>query len=466
MGRYAILLRITQDRKHKRVKTAIEVRRKTDFNRNAKNQNWIRTSEPNYESWNEFLSLELERARKTYRDIKDTDKATAKDIISGLKNKKQYFSFISFAEEYAERTYQNGDYNTYKKYITFLTKLKFFINGRKPEDINQFKGKVLTTELQTMKSDLLFSEISLNFLNRFKAYMQKQPNMRNPELRLHPNTISKQFDQFISLYNKGLIELKEQGLIVKDNPFAGFECKTIATNKDKLTTDEIEKIKGLDLLPRSLIWHCRNYFLFAYYCAGMRAGDLIQLRGLNIRSGRLEYQMSKTDRPKSIKLFPEAIEILSFYMDIERPTNDYIFPLLDNNAPYAKASTIEEKEQLPVELKMRLLQHVNSKNSLINKNLGKIAELAEINKKITFHISRHSFANIARQKEANVYDISKALGHSSIKITEDYLSNFDNKSQDKTMDHVFEQDKKAELIALFNDMKIEEIEMIIQKLKK
>lgn len=54
------------------------------------------------------------------------------------------------------------------------------------------------------------------------------------------------------------------------------------------------------------------------------------------------------------------------------------------------------------------------------------------------HIARHSFANIARQKKVNVYDISKALGHSSLKITESYLSKFDTTSQDATMKQVFE----------------------------
>lgn len=53
------------------------------------------------------------------------------------------------------------------------------------------------------------------------------------------------------------------------------------------------------------------------------------------------------------------------------------------------------------------------------------------------HIARHSFANIARQKNANVYDISKALGHSNLKITETYLSKFDTTSQDATMKQVF-----------------------------
>ena len=62
------------------------------------------------------------------------------------------------------------------------------------------------------------------------------------------------------------------------------------------------------------------------------------------------------------------------------------------------------------------------------------------------HIARHSFANIARQRNANVYDISKALGHSNLKITETYLSKFDTTSQDATMKQVFQDNiKKVEL---------------------
>lgn len=72
--------------------------------------------------------------------------------------------------------------------------------------------------------------------------------------------------------------------------------------------------------------------------------------------------------------------------------------------------------------------------------------MAGIEKKVSMHIARHSFANIARQRNANVYDISKALGHSNLKITETYLSKFDTTSQDATMKQVFQDNiKKVEL---------------------
>lgn len=435
-GSYPIYLRITQNRISKRTKTTIELRSPSDWNKKSQE---VRKSEPNHKVWNDVLEKELEKAKSTYRSLMDAGTASAQNIISGLKSEGQSFSFIQFAETYIERVFLSGEHNTYKKYNTFLIKLKFFINNRKPNEIIQFKGKKLAEELNKMKQDLLFSEIDTQFLIRFKTYMQQQPNLRNTKLNLHTNTINKQFDQFASLYAKGINEINGLAEKIKKNPFENFELKNEATNKEKLIFEEIERIIGLDLKENSLIWHCRNYFMFSFYCGGMRAGDLIELRQGNIKNGRVEYKAGKNDHITSIKLQPPAISILQNYMDLNKPQlNKYVFPLLNNNEPYAIAVEQTEKGQLPYELKIKLKKDVNSKNSLINKYLAKIASLAGINKKITMHIARHSFANIARQKDANVYDISKTLGHSSIKITEAYLSNFDIESQDKTMEKIFE----------------------------
>ena len=47
---YSVMLRITQDRKHKRIKTLVELNKKTDFNPlKAKPLKWVRASVPNYQ---------------------------------------------------------------------------------------------------------------------------------------------------------------------------------------------------------------------------------------------------------------------------------------------------------------------------------------------------------------------------------------------------------------------------------
>lgn len=458
-NKYAVLLCVSANGIRKRIKTNIEVSRKSDWNPTPKGDHWIRTSEPLHKKLNLELTDIINKAKDTYKELGKKGQASSNNVVSTMdKSECQIFSFIQFAENFAQRTIEAGDYRTYTKYITFLNKLKFFINGVKPENIPSLpkRGKEFEDYLGKMKKDLLFSDITLSFLNRFKSYLKKIPNAKNPELTLHQNTISKQFDNFKSLYNKGITEYKEYGLIIENNPFNDFECETIGTNKEKLTWEEIESIKTLDLEENSLIWHTRNCFMLAFYCAGMRAGDLIQLRGTNIvcenGSWRICYRMDKTTTTKDILLLPEALEIIKKYVDLNQLTSEYIFPLLDNKAAYAKAITWEAKEQLPFKIKKTLLQQVNSKNSLLNKYLSKIAEMAQIEKKVSMHIARHSFANIARQKNANVFDISKALGHSNLKITETYLSKFDTISQDATMKQVFQNNTKIDEDSLLKQL--------------
>lgn len=458
-NKYAVLLCVSANGIRKRIKTNIEVSRKSDWNPTPKGDHWIRTSEPLHKKLNLELTDIINKAKDTYKELGKKGQASSNNVVSTMdKSECQIFSFIQFAENFAQRTIEAGDYRTYTKYITFLNKLKFFINGVKPENIPSLpkRGKEFEDYLGKMKKDLLFSDITLSFLNRFKSYLKKIPNAKNPELTLHQNTISKQFDNFKSLYNKGITEYKEYGLIIENNPFNDFECETIGTNKEKLTWEEIESIKTLDLEENSLIWHTRNCFMLAFYCAGMRAGDLIQLRGTNIvcenGSWRICYRMDKTTTTKDILLLPEALEIIKKYVDLNQLTSEYILPLLDNKAAYAKAITWEAKEQLPFKIKKTLLQQVNSKNSLLNKYLSKIAEMAKIEKKVSMHIARHSFANIARQKNANVFDISKALGHSNLKITETYLSKFDTTSQDATMKQVFQNNTKIDEDSLLKQL--------------
>ena len=446
LGTFVVMFRITENKKHKRLRTSVELTSPKYWNATKQE---VRKSDPNFKVYNEILRKVKEDALSAEGKLSDQNKGiTSQSVAATMKAGKRVFSFIEFAEDYAKRTYEAGEYRTYTKYITFLNKLKYFINGVKPKDVVNIpnSGKGYDEFQEKMKKDLLFNDITLSFLNKFKTYLKKIPNSKNPELTLHANTISKQFDNFKSLYHKGLVELREEGLSITINPFEDFECGTIETNKEKLTWDEIEAFKALELEKDSLLWHTRNCFLLAFYCAGMRAGDLIQLRGTNIIHGntgwRIQYRMDKTSNTKDILLMPEAMEILHNYIDLEHRTDDYIFPLLNNSAPYASATTWETKEQLPYDLKRLLLQQVNSKNSLLNKYLSKLADMAGIEKKVSMHIARHSFANIARQKKANVYDISKSLGHSSLKITESYLSKFDTESQDATMRKVLADEEK------------------------
>lgn len=473
-GLFSVLFRITENKKHRRIRTGIELASPKLWNPIKQE---VRKTEPNFKVMNDTLRQIREEALKAEEAlVRRDEKATSQNVMATMRAGRRVFSFFVFAQGYAQRTLEAGEYRTYTKYITFLNKLKYFVNGVKPADVKNIplKGERLDEYLSKMKADLLFEEINLSFLNRFKAYLKKLPNARKPELTLHQNSISKLFDNFKSIYHKGIVELRDEGLCISVNPFDDFECETIDTNKEKLTSEEIEALKRLDLQNGSLLRLARNCFLFSFYCAGMRAGDLIQLRETNIVSEdgawRVQYRMDKTSLMKNILLLPEALEIVEEYVDLEHRSEDYLFPLLDNEAPFAKACSWEDKEQLPFEVRRMLLQHVNSKNSLLNKYLNKLAKMAGIQKKVSMHIARHSFANIARQKNANVFDISKSLGHSSLNITQKYLSKFDTVSQDATMISVLGKDRpkvdEAALLRQLSSLSADQLSSLLARIGK
>jgi site-specific recombinase XerD len=66
----------------------------------------------------------------------------------------------------------------------------------------------------------------------------------------------------------------------------------------------------------------------------------------------------------------------------------------------------------------RLLPVVNNQNS--NAYLKEIGELCGIKKKLSFHLSRHTFATLTLSRGVSIESVSKMLGHTNIKTTQIY----------------------------------------------
>ena len=446
---YNILLRITQDRKHRRIKSSIELRSPKDYNPKAKQGNWIRTSEPNHKLWNEVLAAEIENAKITYRDLREQGLATTENIKNTIKEVEISPSFLAYAKQRTSDILNEGGHRNFKKYNGFCNKLEGFLKSNR-------------------KSDLLFVEVTTSFLSKFEAYLHTLTNVRNPDAKLHPNTIAINLNIFKSIVNRA-IEI-DKFIKPELNPFLGYKYdREVSTTKEKLNEAEILLIEELDLKEGSLIWNCRNYFLFSFYLAGIRAGDLIQLRWCNITSeGRLEYRMTKTKKDRSIFLHDKARDILQHYYVEGCNSTDYIFPLLDSNAPYAKAVTPEQKATMTPEMIIRLNNIVGAKNALLNKYLNKLAKFANIEKHISMHVARHSFAKIAKDNKVDNNHLKNLLGHSNIKITEAYMGNFDTSETDTVMASIFKkkEDPKEKAKLLLESMSNEQIQAFLKSISK
>ena len=440
-GKFPIYLRITQNRKHKRIKTTIELNRKNDFNPKAKQENWIKKQEPNHKKWNDILAKELERGKDAFRKLEEEGLATSEMMASVINNKGKPSSFLDYAREKTRGIFNEGGIRNWKKYNGFCNKLEDFLKENK-------------------KTDLPFAELSPDLLSKFKSYLHTLHNEREPEKMLHPNTIALNLRIFKTIVNKAV----KEGLIKPEkNPFLSFENKTIKTTKEKLTDEELERIKNLELEEGSRIWDARNIFLFSFYCAGIRIGDLLQLRWLNITpEGRLIYYMGKNHKKRDLLLIHPAKEILQQYRKEGAKPTDYIFPLLKNNEPFAGAISPEDKETLSPEMKQKLNERLSSKTSIVNNNLKKIKELAGLNKKLTSHIARHTFAYKAKQAGIPDGRIKGILAHSSLKVTEGYMGEFSTEEDDKVLSSIFEQSSpKARIMDLIDKLNPEDLERLM-----
>ncbi len=455
---YVVYLRVTVGGKRKLIKTMVEIARPSDFNAKCKGENWIRGGVRDAKVLNAQLADILAKAKETYKELDKEGEVTTVALAKEMNTEVVSPSFLAFARERAQMIYDNGGWRNWRKYCGLINKLDAFRKKRRMADIT-------------------VADMTVELLTRFDNFLHKWENEREPGKLLHPNTIEVQFNILRTLVHRAI----EVGIMeASKDPFLVFKYKGIKTIKEKLDDSEMERIINLELENGSLIWHCKNYFLFSYYCAGIRAADLIQLRWGNVTaSGRLHYQMGKNHKERDLLLVDQAIKILRHYQREDAKATDYIFPLLSNDAEYAGYVTQADKDRMRPELRHKMYQDISSKNALINKYLKKIAEKAEIEKPLSMHISRHSFAHIAQESGAESSAIKNILGHSNLATTERYMGSFDTSKTDETLRNVFAKKqssatateesgatKEEQAIELLRGMTPEQIMAVISAINK
>ena len=409
-GLIPIYIRLTQNRRMKRIKTGVTIRRKADWNPRARNENWVRQSDPDHAVKNAALAKELASVKSTYSEQRDEGGVSLQKVATAYKTADLSPSFLDYVEKLATQQDETGHIRNAKTYRKFKNKVELF------------------------RPNVVFADIDIAFISDFEAFLATLPNQRHPDRRLAVNSIHTEMKTFRAIMRRAVVIDR----IIKDTPFKDYTLKVEKTSKDKLTREEMDAIVALDLPKESLIRHARNAFLLSYYCAGVRVGDIIQLRWSNVSSdGRISYVMDKTDKVRDLVLTRQAKEIIAEY-DGKHGKDDYIFPFLDNNAPWARYVTQAEKNTMPVEIMKQMYNKISSVNALLNKYLANIAKRAGIDKKVSFHVSRHSFAFQALQDEIDPMTIKGALAHGSLLTTETYLKDFDNSELDSTIQRMFD----------------------------
>lgn len=442
-GNIPIYIRITQNRKSRRIITSVTIRKKSDWNPNAKNSNWIRTSDIDSEKKNETLKLELEAVQKEYEAQKKEGAVSIAKVTRKVKGADVSPNFVEYAQAVTDELKAKGDIRSAKKYQDFTNKMRAY------------------------RPRVTFADIDTEFIHKFETHLLTLPNQRHPDQMLSVSAVQVQLKTFRAILNRA----KDINKLITVNPFDSFKIhQGEKPVKAKLTKEELDAINALELEVGSLIWHTRNAFMLSFYCAGIRAGDLVQLRWNNVsHDGRISYVMDKNGKIRNLILVRQAKEIIALYDGVHEK-NDYIFPFLDKSAPWFKYVTHEQRKVMPVRIKEQLYAKISSVNTILNKYLGKMEDMAGLDKHISFHVSRHSFAYQASRNDVDSLAIKKALAHTSLQTTETYLGELNDSETDTVLQRMFDdkpdKEKVIKELLAFSDEEFKDLLKEVRKQRK
>ena len=384
-GTIPIYVRLTKDRKSRYLSVGISLEEKFWDSSNRE----VKKSHRFAKKYNQEIKKLVNELEAKYFEIKDETKLDTR-ILKESVAKTNRRTVLNYAREYREKLKDDKRFWEWKKFGTIIEDLEEFFNG----------------------TDLLISDMDSGFIEKFQGFLLYKKEKRNNE-----KTTRRKLTSF-----KGFIDKLIKNEEIKHDPFLKAKLVTPKpSDKTRLSFDQINAIKELDLAEKSGLWHTRNFFLYSFLNAGIRFSDLCTLTWKNIIDGRLIYKMHKTGGGKSIRQLEEHNRILAYYRSEDSEPDDYIFPILRN------------KHTDPMELR----REISSRNVVVNKQLKEIAKQAGIQTNVSFHVARHSFSQYALTKGMDVYSISKALGHSDIETTQQYLNSFDEDLLDKSMDKLF-----------------------------
>ncbi|WP_298288844.1 site-specific integrase [uncultured Lutibacter sp.] len=300
---------------------------------------------------------------------------TFKSKLLGLDEKQRMLIPISKdhnkkIEELVGKEYAPGTLERYK------TSLKHTI------DFLEWKYKV---------SDIDILKINHAFITEYEFYLRSVRNCNN-------NTAVK----YIKNFGK-IIKICLANNWIDKNPFSNYKAKVREVERVYLTEEEIQKILNKEFATKRLSL-VRDIFLFSCF-TGLAYIDVKNLTKSHISLGIdgekwIFTHRQKTESASKIPILPVTQLIIDKYLDHPQCLNeDRLLPILSNQK--------------------------------MNAYLKEIAGICEINKELTFHIARHTFAiTVTLSNGVPIESVSKMLGHKNLRTTQHYAKVLHRKVSD------------------------------------
>jgi integrase/recombinase XerD len=260
---------------------------------------------------------------------------------------------------------------TYSKYLETYTHIESFI-----------KWKFKT-------SDVLLKQLKGSFLDDLQYYLVTEKNFQQ-------STINKVIQRFRKVIKYAIVN----EYLGKD-PFIAFKNKTVKKEIIFLNREELKKLENHNF-ENTRLGKIKDMFVFCCY-TGLGFKEMANLKWTDIHKGFdnelwLEVKRQKTGKSYKVPLF-DVVKVIIYKYKIE--VDEFVLP--------------------------------NISNSNFNAYLKEIAAIVGINKHLTHHMARKTFAStVLLYNNVPMEIVSELLGHSSLRITQGYYGKVVQKKVSET----------------------------------
>lgn len=318
---------------------------------------------------NEGGELQLERIRERFTG-KGEEKRTLLELFKEHNNRIQSLVGKSYSAA------------TYEIYEITRKEIEEFVNS---------KYKV---------RDMSFSALDLDFIEKLEVFYRVEKENQN-------NTVYKKFQRL----NKIVAMAIRKGWIAK-NPFLDHRMKKEKKEIVFLTTQEMRRLESLETgIPR--LEAVKKLFLLSCY-TGLAYKELYSLSENSLEQDPrgqvwMKIHRQKTNKWLRVPLLPKAQKLL------KELTRDF------SKSNYRSNGKLGKSETEPTLKSVKLLTVPT--NQKMNGYLKELADLAKIQKTLTTHVARKTFATtVTLLNGVSISTVSRLLGHSNTRITEEAYS--------------------------------------------
>lgn len=270
---------------------------------------------------------------------------------------------------------------------------------------------LLVKAIELFKQNLEYKQCSNETINRYMKEMSYFNKYLSHELNgmvyIETITIHHLQDYLEEKINNGLKSSSINQIIYVFRSFYNFlvkkeyVLKNIAVKLERLKTPSKEREyltkKEFNQLLKKIDHKIVRIAAITIFNTGLRVSEIISLtlEDVNLEKKTMKVVSGKGDKDRTVPMNDYLVGILEKYLKDTRPmvSTDYFFAT-------KHSGTISRAH--------------------INKILKDASKAAKLNKKVTSHILRHSFASYLLKNDVNLVNIQKLLGHSSLKTTAVY----------------------------------------------